>query len=111
MGATAIGLRWTRRGQTAIAHLCGDLHATAAQGVIDAMIGGAGDLDLVVDLTDVTFLESTTLSAVSLLARQRHIRIVAPAADRPRRALRVARLIEIVPTFETVDAAAVVTPA
>ena len=107
MGATAFRLQWTRRGHTAIAHLHGELRATAAEGVFSAMTGGAGGLDLVVDFTDVTFLDSSVMSALGLFAQERHVRIVAPEADRPRRVLRIAGLLDVVPTFETVDAAAV----
>jgi anti-sigma B factor antagonist len=75
--------------------------------LVDAVAGGQGDL--VVDLSEVTFMDSTGLGAMvsarrRLTLRGASMRLVSPAGG-VRRILDVTKLDQVIPIHDTVDAA------
>lgn len=69
---------------------------------VSARVNGDG---VVIDLTEVTFLDSSSLSCLVQLARTTPSQVVAPAGRLPRRLLDISSLDELFGVFETVDSA------
>jgi anti-anti-sigma factor len=78
-------------------------NATEVFAGVRAEVDGAG---VIVDLSDVTFIDSSGLSEIVSLARETAVRLVAPPRRAPRRALDMTKLSAAIPTFHTVGAAA-----
>ncbi len=104
-------LRWMQRGGTAVARLSGELDIGNAESLFAALRAGAGgDVDeLVLDLSDVSFFDSTGAGQIVRLCEDYSLRIVAPARGKPRRVLSITQLDRVIPTFETLDEALAVT--
>ena len=99
------GIRWTRSSAIAVAHLAGDLDLATAGAVFAAIgrdrPGGA----LVIDLTDVDFMDSIALGHLVGFGDDEVVRLVAPNGTGPRRVLEITKLTTRFPTFETVQEA------
>jgi anti-anti-sigma factor len=97
-------VRWTQRAGFAIAHLVGELDLATAGPTFTAIAQGrpTGD-DLVIDLTEVEFMDSTALRHLVGFGPEEVVRVVAPDGTPPRRVLEITNLTSRFPTFETVD--------
>ena len=96
-------VRWTRAPGVAIAHVRGELDLATAGDAFAAITGGRQDEVLVIDLTEVDFMDSTALGHLVAFADDEEIRVVAPDGTGPRRVLEITKLTARFPTFETVD--------
>jgi anti-sigma B factor antagonist len=88
-----------------VAHLTGEIDLATAPGVFEAVRAGLDGPSLVIDLTDVAFIDSRGLAAVLDLAREIDVRLVAPPGGEPRRVLEITQLTTAIPTFDTTAAA------
>jgi anti-sigma B factor antagonist len=94
-------LRWTAD-TIPVAHLFGELDV-ANLGIFTAVRDGCPDGHVIVDLTGVTFLDSTGLNELLRLHLLLTMRLVAPTGSVPRRILDVSGLSRLFAVFETVD--------
>jgi anti-sigma B factor antagonist len=97
-------LHWTP-GTTPIAHVSGEIDLANATGVFAAVRAKASDTGLVIDLSEVTFVDSSGLGQLVALSRDVPLRVVAPRAAAPRRTIEITQLAAVIPLFETVEAA------
>jgi anti-anti-sigma factor len=99
-------VRWTQSAGFAVAHLVGELDLATAGPTFAAIAEGRpkGD-DLVIDLSDVEFMDSAALGHLVGFGSDEVIRVVAPEGTGPRRVLEITNLTSRFPTFETVDQA------
>jgi anti-anti-sigma factor len=96
---------WSTTRAVLIAHVHGEIDR-ANSGSIFAELAWAADGNMiVVDLTAVSFLDATGLNELIHLNGTLPIRLVAPEATEPRSVLNLGGLLELIPTFETVDEA------
>ena len=101
-------IRWTRAA-VPVAHLSGELDMANAVDVFAALRMGFESTELVVDLSEVTFIDSSGLAQLLALSREVAVRVVAPHEHVSRRVLELTGLTRVLPTFATVDAALVPT--
>jgi anti-anti-sigma factor len=95
----------TTKGAVPVAHLVGELDIANASGCFDAVKARLdGAAVVVVDLSAVTYIDSSCLSELVELARTRDVRLVVPPGQ-PRRVLEISALDQVFPIFETVKAA------
>jgi anti-anti-sigma factor len=73
--------------------------------VFAAVRTGCHSSEAVVDLSDVTFIDSSGLAQLVALSREVAVRVVAPHEHAPRRVIELTGLSRVLPTFSTVDAA------
>jgi anti-sigma B factor antagonist len=95
-------IRWTMAA-TPVVHLSGEIDVANAADLfacISARLEGAG---VVVDLSDVSFIDSCGLAQLIVLAQRRAVRVVAAQGRVPRRVLDMTRLTDLIPTYETVE--------
>jgi anti-anti-sigma factor len=97
-------IRWTRAA-VPVAHLWGELDMANAVDVFAAIRTGLDGTEVVVDLSDVAFIDSSALAQLVALGRQVETRVVAPREQGPRRVLELTGLTHVLPTFATVEAA------
>jgi anti-anti-sigma factor len=96
-------LRWGNATRP-VAHLSGEIDlANAADlfAAIRASTNGTG----VVDLSDVTFVDSSALNQLVHLHKSIELRIVAPPGTRPRRVLELAGLVHVLQIHDELDTA------
>jgi len=98
------GMRWTSAG-VPIARLWGELDVANAPVVFAAISEAVGGAEVIVDFTEVTFIDSSVLAELLVLAGVATVRIVAPPGRQPRRVLDVTRLVDTLGSFDSVDAA------
>jgi anti-anti-sigma factor len=96
-------VRWTRSSGVAVAHMRGELDLSTAGEAFAALTDGRRDGVLVIDLTEVEFMDSTALGHLVAFGDDEVIRVVAPDGTAPRRVLEITKLTTRFPTFETVD--------
>lgn len=109
----SIGLRVRNHDGVPVASLQGEIDIANAAEVHEQLLALLSDRPpgLIVDLSDVTYLDSRGVHvmieiAERMLVRHQHLRIVAPDATMVRRILLLTHLDAIVPLDQTVDDAA-----
>ena len=96
-------LRWGDETQP-VAHLSGEIDlANAAElfAAVRAVTNGTG----IVDLSDVTFVDSSALKQLVLLHKDVQLRIVATPGTRPRRVLELAGLVQVLQIYDELASA------
>jgi len=95
-----------------VASLSGEIDLSNAAEITDALLGGVPNeaLGLVIDLSDVSYLDSAGVRMLAELAhrlgwRAQVLRVVAPAASRSRRVLEIAGLERVLSLDIAVEAA------
>jgi anti-anti-sigma factor len=81
----------------------GELDLSTAGEAFAAVTEGHHDEVLVIDLTEVEFMDSTALGHLVAFGEEETIRVVAPDGTAPRRVLEITKLTARFPTFDTVD--------
>jgi anti-anti-sigma factor len=97
-------VRWSTSTRIPTAHLTGDIDLANACDSFDAIREGLTGSEVVVDLSDVTFMGSACLHQLVALGQTHRVRVVAPPGQ-PLRVLNMAGLGQMFRTFETVEAA------
>jgi anti-anti-sigma factor len=85
--------------------LWGELDVANAPEVFAAIRKAVGPTELIVDFTEVTFIDSSALAELVALAGAATVRVVAPHGCQPRRVLELTRLVDALSSFDTVEAA------
>jgi anti-anti-sigma factor len=85
--------------------LWGELDVANAPEVFAAIRKAVGPTEVIVDFTEVTFVDSSVLGELVALARVATVRVVAPPGCQPRRVLDLTRLVDTLSSFDTVEAA------
>ena len=85
-----------------VAHLTGEIDLRNAPSLFASLGQGWAPAGGVLDLTDVTFIDSWFVGELVSLNRRWPVRLVAPIDGQPRRVLHLTRLVDVIPTFETV---------
>jgi anti-sigma B factor antagonist len=98
------GMRWTSAG-VPIARLWGELDVANASDVFAAIRKAVGPAEVIVDFSEVTFIDCIGLAELVTLARAATVRVVAPHGTQPRRVLEVTGLVGALSSFDTVEAA------
>jgi anti-sigma B factor antagonist len=106
-----LGIETSTRGATVVVAVTGDVDIHTAPQVAERLdaLRAEGCTAIVVDLSDVTFLDSSALGV--LIAAHRELAGVGGglrlAAPRPQvsQVFRITRLAEVIPLFDDVDAA------
>jgi anti-anti-sigma factor len=88
-----------------VLHLAGEIDPSNAATIFAPVTRDATGGALVVDLTAVTFIDSSGLRALIVLGDRRVMHVVAPRGGAPRRLLELTGLVDVLQTFETVGAA------
>jgi len=88
-----------------VARVWGELDVASASDVFAAIGKTVGPAEVIVDLSEVTFIDSSGLAALVALARAATVRVVAPHGSPPRRVLDLTGLASALSTFDTVEAA------
>jgi anti-anti-sigma factor len=88
-----------------VARLHGEIDVRTAEAVFDRLSPACDGSMLIVDLSDVRFLDSTGLTQLVRLQRIRGIRLVSPLGSQPRKVLDLTHLGQLIPTFDGVDEA------
>jgi anti-anti-sigma factor len=97
------GVRWTLANSRPVAHLSGEIDLTNAEALFSA-VKSNGD-GVIVDLTDVVFLDSAGIGQIVALAKRSSVRLVSPPGRQPRRVLKLTDMDGAIPTFDSVEAA------
>jgi anti-anti-sigma factor len=97
-------LRWTAA-TTAVAHIAGDIDYENAETVFDTIRQQAAEPEIVVDLSDVTFIDSSGLSELVKLGRDMTLRLVVPPDAIAGRRVALTCLVQFMLRFPTVDGA------
>jgi anti-anti-sigma factor len=96
-------LRWEDR-TPRVAHLSGEIDVANAAELFSTVRAG-GDGGVVVDLSDVSFVDSSALNQLVLLHNDIELRIVAPAGTPPSRLLELTGLVQVFQIYGELDAA------
>jgi len=98
-------LRWTP-GRTPVAHIAGEIDLASAAALFAGVRRLLGEsAGVVLDLSELAFIDSAGLSELIRLARDMPVRLVAPRQSEPRGVFEIMKLADVVPTFATVEAA------
>ena len=100
----AAAIRWAD-GAVPVAQFSGELDLVSAPDLFAVVSARVDGDNVVIDLTGVTFLDSSGLSCLVQLARKTSVCVVAPTGSLPRRLLDIANFETLFGIFETVDAA------
>jgi len=101
---------WTASRAFRVARLHGEIDVRNAEAVFQRLSPSCDAGMLIVDLSDVRFLDSTGLTQLVRLQREQRIRLVSPVGSQPRKVLELTQLVELIPTFDGVDEAAGASP-
>jgi anti-anti-sigma factor len=96
-------LRWGV-GTPRVAHLSGEMDVANATELFSTVRAG-GDGTVVVDLSDVSFVDSSALNQLVRLHNDIELRIVAPAGTPPHRLLELTGLVPVLQIYGDLDAA------
>jgi anti-sigma B factor antagonist len=96
-------LSWEHRSRHLIARLKGELDLANAAEVFDDIRQSVSETPTVIDLTAVSFIDSTTVGEIVKLARTASLRVVAPSGTQPHQVLELTGVARLVPTVETLD--------
>jgi anti-anti-sigma factor len=102
--ASEQAVRWTTTIPIPTAHLSGEIDLVNAGVVFEEIRAGVTGGDVVVDFTDVTFIDSTCLAELIKLRATHQVRLVAPPGQ-ALSVLKITSLTDAFPTFDTVNAA------
>ena len=91
-------LRWEDR-TPRVAHLSGELDVANAAELFSTVRAG-GDGSVVVDLSDVSFVDSSALNQLVILHKDVQLRIVATPGTQPRRVLELAGLVQVLQIYD-----------
>jgi anti-anti-sigma factor len=97
---------WTVSRAFQVARVHGEIDLRTAEAVFERLAPSCDGTMLIVDLSDVRFLDSTGLTQLVRLQRLRRIRLVSPLGSQPRKVLELTQLVELIPTFDGVEDAA-----
>jgi anti-anti-sigma factor len=101
-------LWWTANGQGRIAHLSGEIDLANAHDLFAAIRTGWREPGpLTVDLTHVTFLDSTGVAELVQLAGRTALHVVCRPDSAPRRVLEITGIDSLMTVVDRVDALAV----
>jgi len=92
-------------GASPVAHASGELDlANAAEifGIVREQVDGT---DVLIDLADVTFMDSMSLRELINISRRNPVRVVAPPGSPARRLLDITALVVTIPTYDTLAVA------
>jgi anti-anti-sigma factor len=108
MTDTPFELRSTRIGDAVVVAIVGEIDMANAPEVASAIDSGQGATRIVVDLSDVTFLDSSALNAFvqsrqSLAEHDVAFRIVSPANHPVRNIFEITRLTEPLSVVDSLD--------
>jgi anti-sigma B factor antagonist len=98
-------MRWVHADDGCVAHLSGEIDVANAETVFATVKACRSGDKLIIDLTDVTFIDSTGLGQIVEAWKQSCLRLVAPTRRQPRSVLKLTDLNGAIPTFDTVEAA------
>ena len=105
MGAEQVVVTWTYDGGCPVVHLAGEVDLATASDCFDAVKAGVnGGGGVVVDLTAVTFIDSTGLRGLLELQRVCQVRLVVPVGQ-ARRLMTISGLDKVFEIFSSTDAA------
>jgi anti-anti-sigma factor len=85
--------------------LWGELDVANASDVFAAIRKAVGPAEVIVDFSEVTFIDSSGLAELVALARAATVRVVAPRGTPPRRVLELTGLSGALSSFDTVESA------
>jgi anti-anti-sigma factor len=88
-----------------IARLWGELDVANAPEVFAAIREAVGPTEVIVDFSEVTFIDSSVVAELVGLAGAATVRVVAPHGCQPRRVLDLTGLLGALSSFDTVEAA------
>ena len=94
------GRRAVDAGASPVAHASGELDlANAAEifGIVAEQVDGT---DVLIDLADVTFMDSMSLRELINISRRNPVRVVAPPGSPARRLLDITALVVTIPTYD-----------
>jgi anti-anti-sigma factor len=97
---TSESIRWTA-GSVPVARLSGELDLANAADVMGAVRAGVSGNEVVIDLTGVTFMDSSALSQLVALGKAVTVRVVATEGSEPRRVLELTGLTGWLAVFDT----------
>jgi anti-sigma B factor antagonist len=87
-----------------VAHLTGEIDISNATDLFES-IESSVEIGVVVDFSDVSFIDASGLGRLVATARHRPVRVVAVPGTEPRLILEMTSLTDLIPTFDTVDEA------
>jgi anti-anti-sigma factor len=88
-----------------VAHLSGELDLDNAPGIFRSITARVDGTGLVIDLSEVTFMDSVSLSEIVEISRRQPVRLVAPHGGVARRLLDLTGLDRAMATYDDVGAA------
>ena len=97
---------WTTSRAFRVARLHGEIDLRNAEAVFQHLSPAGDGSMLIVDLSDVRFVDSTALTQLVRLQRLHRIRLVSPHGSQPRKVLELTQLVELIPTFDGMEEAA-----
>jgi anti-anti-sigma factor len=89
--------------QAVIAHVHGDIDSSNAADVMAPLAEEAAGRILIIDLSDVQYIDSAGMAAIDTLRTGTQLYIVAPESSIVRRALQIVGLDQLVPVFERLE--------
>ena len=105
MGADQVIVTWTYDGRFPVVHLAGEIDLATASECFDAVKAGVNGAGLVVvDLTAVSFIDSTGLRGLLDFQRACQVRLVVPVGQ-ARRLMTISGLDKVFMMFNSTDAA------
>ena len=102
-------ISWTIARAFRVARLEGEIDVRNAEALFEPLRQLHDGAMVIVDLSEVSFVDSTGLTELVRLQRVRRIRLVSPVGTQPRRVLELTQLVQAIPTFDSVDEAVTAT--
>jgi len=98
-------ITWTIARAFRVARLEGEIDVRNAEALFEPLRQLHDGAMVIVDLSDVSFVDSTGVTELVRLQRIRRIRLVSPVGTQPRRVLELTQLVQVIPTFDSLDEA------
>jgi anti-anti-sigma factor len=86
-----------------IARVHGDIDSSNAADIMTPLADEAPSQTLVIDLSDVQYIDSAGMAALDGLRAKTQLYIIAPRSSIARRALQIVGLDQLVPVFERLE--------